>query len=185
MTISHPGGAAAASFYAARDSLGRPASRLILSATDGRLLYSAPTESGARTVESVMILLHLGTFADRVLRWLYFLSGIMGTVMVGTGLLLWTVKRRARLPDPTRPPLGFRLVERLNIAMMVGPVCGIAAYFLANRLLPLGLFERGDREIACLFATWAASLAGRCCVPPSGRGSNCLPPLPCSTPLSR
>ncbi|CCW19571.1 FIG138928: iron-regulated membrane protein [Sphingobium indicum BiD32] len=88
------------------------------------------------------------------LRWLYFLSGLGGTVMVGTGLILWTVKRRAKLPDPSRPHLGFRIVERLNIAVIIGFPIGLAVYFLANRLLPLYLAERADREIASLFIAW-------------------------------
>jgi hypothetical protein len=74
--------------------------------------------------------------------------------MVGSGLILWTVKRRTRLPDPARPHLGFRLVERLNIGMMIGPVAGIAAYFLANRLLPFASADRADREIETLFLAW-------------------------------
>lgn len=159
LTITHPGDVqATASFYAQRDRLGIPAPRLILSAIDGHVLYRAPAEGGARAAQDVMILLHLGTFADTALRWLYFVSGVSGTAMVGTGLVLWTVKRRARLPDPARPHFGFRLVERLNIAMIVGPMAGIAAYFLANRLLPLDLAERGAWEIDCLFLTWGALL---------------------------
>ncbi|MGC4251387.1 MAG: PepSY-associated TM helix domain-containing protein [Sphingobium sp.] len=97
-----------------------------------------------------MIQLHAGWFAGPVLRWLYFLSGVGGTVMIASGLVLWTVKRRAKLPDPARPHFGFRLVERLNI----GVIAGIAVYFLANRLLPLDLAQRADWEINSLFITW-------------------------------
>ena len=160
LSIDHPGDAnATASAYALRDRLGRPSPRLILSASDGRLLYRAPTEGGARATQDVMILLHLGTFAETGLRWLYFVSGALGTAMVGTGLVLWTVKRRQRLPDPGRPHFGFRLVERLNIAMMVGSVAGIAAYFLANRLLPLDVALRDEWEIDCLFLVWGCGVA--------------------------
>ena len=160
LTVTHPGDAqATASFYAQRDRLGIPAPRLILSATDGRLLYRAPTGGKARAAQDVMILLHLGTFADIALRWLYFLSGVLGTAMVGTGLVLWTVKRRMRLPAPAHPYFGFWLVERLNIAMILGPIAGIAAYFLANRALPMGLAGRGEWEIDCLFLTWGGLLA--------------------------
>ncbi|MFT4052898.1 MAG: PepSY-associated TM helix domain-containing protein [Novosphingobium sp.] len=160
ITVTNPGDAnATASVYPARDQLGEPAPRLILSAANGEVLHASPPEGGPRTAQSVMILLHLGTFADTFLRWLYFASGIMGTVMIGTGLVLWTVKRRKRLPDPARPPFGFRVVERLNIGMMLGPVAGIAVYFLANRLLPLHLAQRGEREIACLLATWGGVFA--------------------------
>jgi hypothetical protein len=69
------------------------------------------------------------------------------------------VKRRARLPDPARPHFGFRLVARLNIAAIAGLPAGIAAYFLANRLLPPGMAGRADWEIHCLFLVWGALLA--------------------------
>ena len=108
----------------------------------------------ALATESVMIGLHTGRFAEWGLRWLYFLSGLGGTVMVGSGLVLWTVKRRARLPDPLRPHLGFRIVERLNIAAIAGLATGIAVYFLANRLLPLEMPDRAEREINSLFLAW-------------------------------
>lgn len=78
--------------------------------------------------------------------------------MVASGLVLWTVKRRAKLPDPARPHLGFRLVERLNIATIAGLMAGIAAYFLANRLLPLQMAERAEWEIHAMFLVWGGSL---------------------------
>jgi hypothetical protein len=79
--------------------------------------------------------------------------------MVGSGLVLWTVKRRTKLPDPSRPHFGFRLVEKLNIATIAGFPAGIATYFLANRLLPLGLGDRADHEIDSLFLAWLAVFA--------------------------
>ncbi len=102
-----------------------------------------------------MIGLHAGRFADTALRWLYFLSGLFGTAMVGTGLVLWTAKRRGKLPDPQRPHLGFRIVERLNIAVVAGFPIALSGYFLANRLLPLGLADRAEREVDSLFLLWA------------------------------
>jgi hypothetical protein len=105
-----------------------------------------------------MIGLHAGRYAEYGLRWLYFLSGLGGTIMVGSGLVLWTVKRRSKLPDPSRPHFGFRLVEKLNIATIAGFPIGLATYFLANRLLPLQMTDRADREIDSLFLAWLAVL---------------------------
>ncbi|EZP80610.1 PepSY-associated TM helix domain-containing protein [Novosphingobium resinovorum] len=120
----------------------------------GRPIGSHRAAGAALATESVMIGLHTGRFAKWGLRWLYFLSGLGGTVMVGSGLVLWTVKRRARLPDPSRPHMGFRIVERLNIAAIAGLATGIAAYFLANRLLPLEMADRAEHEIDSLFLAW-------------------------------
>ncbi len=120
----------------------------------GRLLDTGPERGAARKTEGVMIGLHAGRFADTALRWLYFFSGLFGTAMVGTGLVLWTAKRRAKLPDPARPHLGFRIVERLNMAVVAGFPIALGGYFLANRLLPLGLAERAEREVDSLFLLW-------------------------------
>ncbi|MFC0204653.1 PepSY-associated TM helix domain-containing protein [Novosphingobium soli] len=125
----------------------------------GRQIGEHRAQGAALATESVMIGLHSGRFAEWGLRWLYFLSGVGGTIMVGSGLVLWTVKRRAKLPEPERPHFGFRVVERLNIATIAGLPVGIAAYFLANRLLPLHMADRAEREIDCLFLAWAAVLA--------------------------
>ncbi|MPT49184.1 MAG: PepSY domain-containing protein, partial [Sphingobium sp.] len=91
-----------------------------LDAETGNVVQAPPHHGPAFTTQNVMIDLHAGRFSAPVLRWLYFLSGVGGTVMVASGLVLWTVKRRAKLPDPARPYLGFRLVERLNIGVIVG-----------------------------------------------------------------
>ena len=120
-------------------------------------LVSAHNPSGAATAtEGTMIGLHAGRFASSVLRTLYFLSGLAGCIMVASGLILWTVKRRAKLADPDRPHFGFRLVEKLNIGAIAGLPFAMAIYFLANRLLPVEGAGRSDREIAAFFIAWGA-----------------------------
>ncbi len=120
-------------------------------------MVSAHNPSGAATAtEGTMIGLHAGRFASGVLRTLYFLSGLAGCIMVATGLILWTVKRRAKLADPDRPHFGFRLVEKLNIGAIAGLPFAMAVYFLANRLLPVEGAGRSDREIAAFFIAWGA-----------------------------
>ncbi|MNE58153.1 hypothetical protein D3C80_1531670 [compost metagenome] len=52
----------------------------------------------------------------------------------------------------------MRLVEVLNIASMSGLLIGVAAFFWANRLLPIGLEGRADWETNCFFLLWALSL---------------------------
>jgi hypothetical protein len=79
--------------------------------------------------------------------------------MVASGLVLWTVKRREKLPDPARPHLGFRLVAWLNTSVVAGFPLGIAAMFWANRLLPMTLRGRAEWEIHVLFIAWGLALA--------------------------
>ena len=106
-----------------------------------------------------MVGVHAGRFASVGLRWLYFLSGLLGMAMIGTGLVQWTARRRTRLAKGDRTPYGFWLVERLNIAAIAGLGAGIAGYFLANRLLPLSLPGRAEWEVHGLFIVWGAVAA--------------------------
>jgi hypothetical protein len=71
---------------------------------------------------------------------------------------MWIVKRRQKLPDPDRPYLGFRLVERLNIASIAGLSIAMTAYLWANRLLPQALAGRANWEIHAFFIVWALAL---------------------------
>ncbi|GJE29246.1 PepSY-associated TM helix domain-containing protein [Methylobacterium organophilum] len=101
---------------------------------------------------AVMVGLHEAHFAGPALRVLFFLCGLMGVATVATGLVLWCV---ARAPRPgERPFFGLRLVGALNLGVIAGLPIGIAAYLLANRLLPLDLSGRGDGEVRAFFAAW-------------------------------
>lgn len=157
VSIANPGDATAMVTLtrAPEDAIGSRGETLTFDGVTAQPIGEGLQRGAARETESVMIGLHAGRFAEWGLRWLYFISGLGGTIMVGSGLILWTAKRRARLPDPQRPHFGFRLVERLNIAAIAGLGAGMAVYFLANRLLPLGMAERADWEIHSLFLAWA------------------------------
>ncbi len=126
--------------------------------TTGKLLTIREGVGVAAEVRGVLYALHLGRFSDTVTRWLYFLVSFMGTAMVGTGLVMWTVKRRQKLRDPDRPHIGFRVVERLNVAGIAGLSIAMTAFLWANRLLPTSLAGRADWEIHAFFAVWALTL---------------------------
>jgi hypothetical protein len=98
-----------------------------------------------------MLGLHLGHFASPALRWVYFFLGLTGAAMVGTGLVLWVVKRRR--PNAA-PFFGLRLVERLNIGAIACLPTGMAAFLLANRLIPADLPDRAKLEVSAMFWVW-------------------------------
>ncbi len=101
---------------------------------------------------TVMAGLHMGHFAGPVLRLLLVLCGLMGAATVATGLVLWAV---ARAPKGAAPAgSGLLLVRALNLGTVAGLPAGIAAYFLANRLLPVGLSERASFEVGAFFGVW-------------------------------
>lgn len=160
VTFVHPGDAAAR-VAVARGEAGRVSMSpqyMEFEGTTGRLLNVRDSVGGAAETRGVLYALHLGRFSDTQTRWLYFLVSFMGTAMVGTGLVMWTVKRRSRLRDPSRPHIGFQLVERLNIASIAGLSIAMTAFLWANRLLPHPMEARADWEIHAFFAVWALTL---------------------------
>jgi len=159
VTITHPGDASARVAVVRGDFARASISPqyLLFDGVSGKLLQVKDAVGAAAETRGVLYALHLGRFADTVVRWLYFLVSLAGTAMVGSGLVLWTVKRRAKLPDPTRPYFGFWLVERLNIAAIAGLSLAMAGLLWANRLLPLGLDGRAAWEIHGFFMLWAGA----------------------------
>jgi uncharacterized iron-regulated membrane protein len=139
----------------------RSAGILVYDGVTGDLLAERPAwQSTPRASRDLLLGLHEGLFAGPILRALYLLSGLLGCVMVGTGMVLWTVKRRERA---TREPssghvFGHVLVERLNVAATLGLPVAIAAYFWANRLLPLGMGQRAEAEVHVMFLAWLVTL---------------------------
>lgn len=160
VTISQPGDAAARVVVLRGEQarVSMSPQYLLFDGTSGKLLEVRDAVGPAAEVRGVMYALHLGRFSDLQLRWLYFIVSLAGTAMVGTGLVMWTVKRRAQLPDPRRPHAGFHIVERLNIASIAGLSVAMTAMLWANRLLPAGLAARSHWEIHLFFIVWAATL---------------------------
>ena len=159
VVVDHPGDAAMRITFR-RDSSDRIADNgeALRYDAQGALLGPAAKRSAAVFTRDGMIGLHAARFAPTVMRWLFFLSGVAGTLMVATGLVLWTVKRREQLPDPTRPPRAFRFVERMNIGFVAGLPLAMLAYLWGNRLLPVALEGRAQAEISVFFAAWALCL---------------------------
>ncbi|PZO74652.1 PepSY-associated TM helix domain-containing protein [Sphingomonas hankookensis] len=157
ITVFNPGDAAARITLtrAGKSMLSARTPSIAYDGVTGRMLWQAPPPGGAVETQGVMVGLHAGRFGDYPMRWLYFLCGIAGSLMVASGLVLWTVKRRERLPDPARPHFGFRVVERLNVGFVAGFPIAMTVYLWANRLLPFGLARRADQEINAMFAGWA------------------------------
>ncbi|MCI3877923.1 PepSY-associated TM helix domain-containing protein [Acinetobacter higginsii] len=128
-------------------------------AVTGQLIDEAkPVNSASKAIYTLVTWLHMARGVDSVLRWLLFLSGILGTMMVASGLILWVVKR---IPDVQKlgyKPFGHRLVEVLNITAITGLPIACAAYFIANRFIPAQLAERSPLEINVFFIVWLVCL---------------------------
>ncbi len=160
ITVAQPGDAGARITLSESNAamLSARTPRLAYDGASGALLWASPPQGAAAETAGVMVGLHAGRYADAVIRWVYFLCGLGGSLMVASGLVLWVVKRREKLPDPDRPHLGFRLVERLNIGFVAGFPAAMVSFLWANRLLPTTLAARGAAEINAMFALWAVLL---------------------------
>ncbi|MEM9057576.1 MAG: PepSY-associated TM helix domain-containing protein [Pseudomonadota bacterium] len=88
------------------------------------------------------------------LRWLFFLGGLAGSVMIASGLLFWMQARIRKFHEPR----GVRVVRALTIGTVTGMVFATAAFMVANRLLPLdaaGLgLDRAYLEVVVFFGAW-------------------------------
>jgi uncharacterized iron-regulated membrane protein len=158
--ISHPGNAAAVVDIQQRRGAGIAARLepvLRFDGRSGRLLTEYDADLPARNTYGVLYGLHVAWFATPLLRGLLFGMGAMGCLMIASGALIWTAKRREQHPHPEER-LGFRIVEALNIAGIAGLVFASASYFWANRLLPVDLPDRASAEMQCLFAAWLLTL---------------------------
>lgn len=128
-------------------------------AVTGQLIDEAkPVNSTSKAIYTLVTWLHMAHGVDSVLHWLLFLSGILGTMMVASGLILWVVKR---IPDVQKlgyKPFGHRVVEVLNITAITGLPIACAAYFIANRFIPAQLAERSPLEINVFFIAWLVCL---------------------------
>lgn len=164
VTVRHPGDRAAriAIVRGDGDRVSVAPSWLLFDGASGALLDAHERSSAAVGTWGGAYALHLGRFADPVLRWLYFMSSMAGAAMVATGMMLWAAKRRQKA---ARPGIGLLLVERGNVACVAGLSIAVASFMLANRLLPLDLAARAQWEIHCFFAAWAAAALFAACRP--------------------
>lgn len=144
------------------------AETLRFNAQDGSAMEQEDTSNLTGDTQRVLLALHEGVFAEWWLRWLYFISGLLGCAVIGTGLVLWTVKRRTQHQKRTAKnaslstserfdAAGLRLVEVLNAATLAGLPLGLTAYFWANRLLPVTMADRAAWEFHALFLVWGWS----------------------------
>lgn len=131
---------------------------LTFNGVSGVLQNETPPRPVPMLISSGMYGLHVGHFAGPTLRWLYFIFGVAGTAMIGTGLVMWLGKRRLKHAKASVLPFELRLVEVLNIASMSGLMLAVAAFFWANRILPVGLAGRADWEVNVFFIVWGLSV---------------------------
>lgn len=129
-----------------------------MNAINGTLLSSGQSQSAMAVAAGTVYGLHMAHVADWPMRWLLFSSGILGCCMIGSGMVLWTVKRRMQQQKTGKFHVGHYLVERFNVAAIVGLPTAMGSYFMANRLIDAQLENRADLEIRVFFIIWLSLL---------------------------
>ena len=160
--MHHPGDANA--YVEVRRSPARQVTRdtqsVYFDAASGVMLARSQVRP-AKSVLNFVTGLHMVQFSHWTLRWLYFLAGLTGCVMLATGLLVWLEARRVQ--HAKQGLTGVRVVEALAVAAVPGIMLATCAFFVVNRLLPLGAsFAGGTRaelEMWAFYLAWGLSLA--------------------------
>ncbi|MEM0909680.1 MAG: PepSY-associated TM helix domain-containing protein [Pseudomonadota bacterium] len=157
INVKHPGDENAVIIVRPMESIygARSAEGYVFSAVTGEYIETLPHAlNAAMQINTVMLDLHEGLFAKTDLRWLYFVAGILGSGMIASGSIYYVRKRRVKLGPNAEMPRNLRNIESGNIAVTVGLMAGIAAFFIANRLLPVEMDNRADWEVHCMFIVW-------------------------------
>lgn len=123
------------------------------SPTDGHVLRHVLLPSPITHTQQLLDGLHYARWAGPGMRWLYFLSGVMGAVMFASGSVIFLMKRRRQ----SGHRLMFRIAEGLAIGSIAGFPLATLAFFWGNRILPAGLHDRPIAEGHVFLAVWAVS----------------------------
>lgn len=119
----------------------------------GAFLHQSREPGAGYTTYAYLGGMHMAQFGGTALRWLYFLMGVAGCVMIASGLQVWVRKREKRAAQAGALS-GYGLVLGLNVGVVAGMPLACVAMLLANRLLPAALPDRAASEVAVFCASW-------------------------------
>lgn len=129
----------------------RSGTRAWFDGTSGEFLAATPYTATTAAYE-FLYGIHAIQFDHWTLRWLYFLSGLAGCILIASGMLFWAQSRRKR--HEKQGLRGVRLIEALCAGLTSGLLIATLAFFIANRLLPLGIEGRAAMEVWAFHIVW-------------------------------
>jgi uncharacterized iron-regulated membrane protein len=131
--------------------------QMIFDASSGELLYDY-VAGPIVTVSSWIKGMHYIQYEHWPLRWLHFLGGLSGCVMIATGLIFWQRTRRKKHGEEL---LIHNIVNTVTIGTICGTILATGVFLLTNRLLPktveLYSFDRSELEVLSFYIVWMAS----------------------------
>ena len=142
-------------------SITRNQAQISFNAIDGTALGNTRNDSAIATLNAGVYGLHMATFAPSLLRLGFFFSGILGCLMIGSGLLLWSLKRQIQNKQQ-KFHFGHYLVNRLNVASLIGLPIAMLCYLYANRIFEIKP-NQPNYEIYTFFTVWLLSFMVALC----------------------
>lgn len=146
------------------DAIHRQSGLLVFAQARGGIVElvraGAPPRFTSAAVHPVLEQLHVAGFGGWGMKWLYFFGGLLGSLVIATGLQLFTVKRRQKsLHEFGRAtPQVYRAIDILNIAAIVGSCVASIGFLYANRFIAAQTPERANLEIRAFFLIWLGCL---------------------------
>ncbi|WP_445115624.1 PepSY-associated TM helix domain-containing protein [Acinetobacter sp. WZC-1] len=137
-------------------SITKDQAQIRFNAITGTTLANTRNTSAIATLNAGVYGLHTATFAQPLLRMALFISGLLGCLMIASGLLLWSLKRQLQHKQQTFH-FGHYLVNRLNIATFVGLPIAMLSYLYSNRMITVQA-NGPNYEIYIFFMSWLLSL---------------------------
>lgn len=134
-----------------QDQIGHGFQAVYFDGPTGAVLQTTPAMP-ATSVQRFVAELHTVTSDSSVLRWLYFLGGLAGCVLIASGMLYWVEKRRVQHAKQGR--LGAAVVAGVACASVTGLILATLAMLVANRALPPHIAARQWIEVLVFFGTW-------------------------------
>ncbi|MEM6857351.1 MAG: PepSY-associated TM helix domain-containing protein [Pseudomonadota bacterium] len=98
---------------------------------------------------------HFIQFDSWALRALYFAGGLLGALMIASGLMFWI---QSRIRKGAMEPRSVRIVRALSIGSISGIILASGVYLVANRLIPVNSdgfgLGRGYFEVLFFYIVW-------------------------------
>lgn len=144
----------------AGDSLGVFAA-VAVRLNDGAIVgqHSPGVRDTNHAVMSMIYGAHFGNFAGIGMRWVYFVLGLMGAVLVYSGNLLWLESRRKR--NSAIQPANLRWMAKATAGVFLGTCLGLAVAFSG------ALLSQGTTALSIFVVTVALSLLFAALTPPA------------------
>lgn len=127
----------------------------IVDAASGDILASSPAKKPFHEAEEWLDGLHYIQSEHWPLRWLYFIAGLLGCIMIATGNLFWL---NSRVRKGSIDPGHVKILRGLTVGSTTGIIAASAVFLIANRLLARDVtllgYGRADLEVWAFFLTW-------------------------------